>query len=179
MRDAASFTPRISRRAIATKVIAGVVVVIIVVAGVAGYLLLSKPGSKTGTGTNTTSSSSPLGFSPTNPVSGIQLYNLYGLSGIPSDYKPFTNHTIYATGNLTSIINFPKPQGLFGGDEVETGVATNGNDFEYWYWGNSTGLPTFADNQQVKATCFDLGLSPYGNGSSILYMDNCALVPTG
>jgi len=178
MRDVMSSTSRMSRRAVSTKVIALAVVVIIVVAGAAGYLFLLQPGSKT-SGSVTTSSSSRLGFSADNPVSAVQLYNLYGLSGIPSDYKAFTNHTIYATGNLTSIINFPKPQGIFGGNQVETGVNTNGNDFEYWYWGNSTGLPPFADNQRVVATCLDLGLSPYGNGSSILYMDNCALVPTG
>jgi hypothetical protein len=170
-----------SRRAISKQIIAVGVVVLILVVGVAGYFLLGK-GTTTSTGSGTTNSScGALGFARCNPVSGVQLYNVYGLSGIPRDDKTFTNQTIYVVGNLTSIINYPKPQLQYGGSEEETGVNTGGNDFEYWYWGNTTGLPSLAENQQVFATCHDMGLFPYGNGSSLLYLDQCGLIssPTG
>jgi len=152
------------------------VVLIVLVAGLAGYFLLLRPGTKTTTGSSSTSTGGAPGSSQSNPVSAVALYNDYGLSGIPADDAQFTNHTVYATGNLTSIITYQAPQKQFSGDEVMTGVNTNGNDFEYWYWGNSTGLPSVAGNQLVLANCFVKGLAPYGNGSSILYLDNCNLL---
>ncbi len=162
---------------VSTKLVAGVVIILVLVAAVAGYYLILKPGS-TGPGSSSTSGTqASLGFAASNPVSATQLYNFYGLGGIPADYKPFTNHTIWVSGNLTSMIDLQKPQPEFGNNEVMTGVNTGGNDFEYWYWGNTTGLPAIANNERVVASCFDPGLRPYGNGSSILYLVNCALAP--
>jgi len=155
--------------------VAAAVVLIIVVAGVAGYLIFLRPGTTTSTSSVSTSSAAP-GSSLSNPVSAVALYNDYGLGGIPTDDKQFTNHTVYASGNLTSVINYPAPQKLFSGDSVETGMFTNGNDFEYWYWQNATGIPNAAGNQAVVANCFVRGLAPYGNGSSFLYLENCNLI---
>jgi hypothetical protein len=155
--------------------VAAAVVLIVLVAGVAGYFLLLRPGSTT-TSSQVSSSSCTPGSSASCPVSAVTLYNAYGLGGIPTDDQTFTNHTIFATGNLTSVVNFQEPQKLFSGNQVMTGVYTHGNDFEYWYWQNSTGLPVESGNQQVLANCLVKGLAPYGNGSSFLFLENCNLL---
>lgn len=174
MRAVSSSNLTRSRSAVSTKIVAAAVVLIVLVAGVAGYFLLLRPG--TTTSSQVSSSSCTSGSSVSCPVSAVTLYNVYGLGGIPTDYKQFTNHTIFASGNLTSVINYPAGQKQFGGNSVETGMFTNGNDFEYWYWQNSTGLPAEAGNQAVVANCLVRGLAPYGNGSSILYLENCNLI---
>jgi len=155
--------------------VAAAVVLIVVVAGVAGYFLFLRPGSPT-TSSQVSSTSCTSGSSASCPVSAVTLYNVYGLGGIPTNYATFTNHTVFAVGNLTSIINYQDPQKQFSGNQVMTGMYTNGNDFEYWYWQNSTGLPNAAGNQQVLANCLVKGLAPYGNGSSFLYLENCNLL---
>ena len=175
MRGVTSSNLTRSRPAVATKIIAAAVVLIVIVAGVGAYFLLLRPGSTTTTGSVTTSTGAP-GSSVTNPVSAVALYNDYGLGGIPTDDKTFTNQTVFASGNLTSVINYAAPQKQFGGNSVETGMFTNGNDFEYWYWQNATGIPGAAGNQAVVASCFVRGLAPYGNGSSFLYLENCNLI---
>lgn len=150
---------------------------VIIVAGIAGYLALKPSSSSKSTASSaTTAASCSLGSCPTNPVSGITLYNDYQLSGIPTNDATFTGKTVYAQANLTSIINYPSPQKNYNGSLEETGVYTNANDFEYWYWGNTTGLPGVADLQLATASCYVLGLTPQGNGSDFLYLDNCQLV---
>lgn len=175
MRGVSSSNLTRSRSAIATKMVAAAVVLIVIVAGVAGYFLLLRPGSTSSSSKSSNTGCAP-GSSATCPVSAVALYNDYGLGGIPTDDATFTNHTIFATGNLTSVINFQEPQKLFNGNQVSTGMYTNGNDFEYWYWQNSTGLPVESGNQQVLANCLVKGLAPYGNGSSFLYLENCNLL---
>ena len=165
-----------SRAGVSTRIIAGVIVVVIILAAVAGYLAL-KPSSSSKTSVSTTAASCGLGTCVANPVSGVTLYNDYQLSGIPANDATFTGRTIYAQANITSIITYPLPQKNFNGSELETGVNTNANDFEYWYWGaNNTNFPTYANEQLVTASCLDLGLTPQGNGSFFLYLDNCQLL---
>jgi hypothetical protein len=150
MRGVSSSNLTRSRSAVSTKIIAAAVVLIVIVAGVGAYFLLLRPGSTTTTGSVSTSTGAP-GSTVTNPVSAVALYNDYGLGGIPTDDKTFTNHTIFTSGNLTSVINYGAPQKLFSGNSVMTGMFTNGNDFEYWYWQNSTGLPSAAGNQAIRS----------------------------
>lgn len=165
-----------SRRGVSTRIIAGVVIIVIIVAAIAGYLALKPSSSSKSTASTATASSCSQGFCVSNPVSGVTLYNDYQLSGIPTNDKTFTGKIIYAQGNLTSIITYPSPQVSFNGSTEETGVFTNADDFEYWYWGNATGLPFIAANQLATAQCYVIGLAPYGNGSSFLYLDNCQLI---
>lgn len=154
-----------------TKIVAIGIVVVVLVAATAGYFLLLRPRSPSANSPTTQGDvASGVGSSQSNPVSAVALYNDYNLGGQATDYPQFTNHTIYAKGNLTSIVRDPKTS------EVETQVNTGANDFEYWDWQSGAGLPAFAENQAVLAHCFVRGLVPSQNGTSYLYLDNCNLI---
>ena len=160
-----------SRSAISTRIVAVGVVVVVLIASAAGYFLLLRPGSSTTSSTSTaTATNGVAGNSQTHPVSASKLYQLYNLGANATDVPAYSNHSVYADGNLTAIINDPAT------GEVLTGMSTGGNDFEYWYWHNSTGLPLVAENQAVLAQCFVTGLVQQRNGTFYLYLKNCDLI---
>jgi hypothetical protein len=158
-----------SRSAISTQIVAVGVVVIVLIAGAAGYFLLLRPGSSTTT-SQSTETNGVVGNSQTHPVSANRLYQLYQLGTVATDVPAYTNHTVYATGNLTAIIHEQTD------NQMLTAVDTGGNAFEYWYWHNSTGLPPVAENQAVLAHCFVTGLVRQQNGTSFLYLKSCDLI---
>lgn len=155
-----------SRAAVSNQVAVASVVIVALIAVASGYLLFLRPAS---TGSSTTTQSAP-GSSPTNAVSAYALYNDYGLGQNATDYPQFTGHTIYARGNLTSIVLDPKSP------VVETQLATPGDSFEYWYFQNDTGLPAIAQEQPIVAHCFVQGLVQQRNGTQYLYLNNCTVV---
>lgn len=158
-----------SRSAVSTQMVAVGVVVIVLIAGAFGYLLLLRPGSSA-TSSQSTAANGVAGNSQAHPISANRLYQLYNLGNIATDAPAYTNHTVYATGNLTAIIHNPTT------NEWLTGVDTGGNAFEYWYWHNATGLPSIAQNQAVLAHCLVTGLVRQQNGTSFLYLKNCDLI---
>ena len=121
-----------------------------------------------------------IGSTQGNPVTAIELYNDYNLGGIPKDNPQYTNHTVYVTGKLNSIINIPAT------NQVETGMDTNvqagqatTNSVEYWYWTNSTGLPAYAGEQTVLAKCLVQGLVTSQGPPTLLILTGCSLISVG
>jgi hypothetical protein len=160
-----------SRRAVSRQAAALGAAAILIVAGVMGYLFVLRPGSS-----STPSPSTPggvaggVGSAQDNPVSAFALYDDYNLGGTAIDYPQFTNHLVYAKGNIVSIVRDPKAHML------ETQLATGRDAFEFWEWTNSTVLPLIADNQLVLAHCHVRGLVPSQNGTDYLYLDSCNLI---
>ena|ERR1700676_241873 len=161
-----------SHSAVSTQIVVVGVVAIVIIAGIAGYLVLLRPGSSTSSSQTIPQGgvASGVGSTQGNPASAIALYLDYNLGGNATDYPRFTSHTIYARGNITSIVNFPKT------NQVETQLATGGDSFEYWDWQNGTVLPAFANNQLVLAHCYVRGLVPSQNGTAYLYLNDCNLI---
>lgn len=132
---------------------------------VATCMLAPLSSSSTGGGTNQAA-----GGTQGNPITAVELYNDYNMSGNPKDDPLLTGHAVYATGKLNAIINDPAT------NQVETEVDAGANPVEYWYWSNSTGLPTIAGEQTVLAHCIVKGLSSSPGGLEMLYLTNCTLI---
>ncbi len=158
---------RRSRTAVSNQVAAVSVVAVVLLAVASGYLLFLRPAS---TASSTTTTQGAPGTSPSNAVSAFALYNDYNLGPNATDYPQLTGHTIYARGNITSIVNSQSSAA------VETQVATPANAFEYWEFLNGTGLPPIAQNQPIVAHCFVLGLVQQRNGTQYLYLNSCSVV---
>jgi hypothetical protein len=157
------------RPALSKQLIAVGAVILILAAAAAGYFVL-RPSSSAASSRNQTDIASGVGSTRDNPVSAFALYNDYNLGGNATDYPQFTNHGLYAKGNILSIVIDPKT------NTTETQIATGASLFEYWDWQVGAALPTLAGNQAVLAHCFVRGLVTSQNGTAFLYLNNCALL---
>ncbi len=104
--------------------------------------------------------------SPSNPLTGQQLWNAYTTNQTQAD-STYTNKILYVRDTLS-----------VGGIDPGTGQYYSSlvNGMVVLYWSDQAASQQMSPGQQVLARCTVTGMRQSQGGPDVLYLENCDLI---